>query len=193
MWREGRSVVDEVAREMTAGDAGAGFRAHVMARIDAGERPRRSWSAAWLLSPLAAATVVLLAVALLRGPSARPVSREAQAFRPAGAAHPQGEAKDRPQERLALQPTKQTTAPSGHSPERPALQGLRLTSRRPAQQAPSAIDALAPPPIAVVPMGVERLQAADGIQIQPLDTIAPIAVAPLGVDDIQPDPQRRFP
>ena len=80
-----------------------------------------------------------------------------------------------------------------------AAEAVAPREKRSAQAIPlqnrtaSAVDALAPPPIAVSPIDVERLPRADAMQLQPLDAIAPIAVAPLSIEDIQPDSQRRLP
>ena len=56
------SIIDEVAGAMTAGEPRPGFTAEVMARIESGDAPRRTWRAAWVLAPLAAAAIVLALV-----------------------------------------------------------------------------------------------------------------------------------
>jgi hypothetical protein len=61
--------IDDVAREMTrGGELPADFRARVIARLESGDD--RAWTLrpAWVLSTLAAAAVVLLAVLVVRAP-----------------------------------------------------------------------------------------------------------------------------
>ena len=55
--------IDEAARRLTEGAPSAGFRSRVVAKLD--ERPRR-WSRAWLLAPVAAAAIVVIAVVMPR-------------------------------------------------------------------------------------------------------------------------------
>src|SRR5580765_6144537 len=61
-------VIDDVAREMTAGEPNSAFNAHVLARIERGDRMRRSWRAAWILAPLAAAAAIAIVAAILWRP-----------------------------------------------------------------------------------------------------------------------------
>src|SRR5207302_1165531 len=67
-------AIDKVARQMTeaAPAGGAEFRRRVLARIDARETPRRSWRAAFVLSPIAAAMVIAIAVLAMRGGRSQP-------------------------------------------------------------------------------------------------------------------------
>src|SRR5205823_1757588 len=61
-------AIDEVARQMTEGaPRGAAFRDRVRARIERGDAPRRSWRAAFVLSPIAAAIAIAVAAFVLRG------------------------------------------------------------------------------------------------------------------------------
>src|SRR5258708_32857440 len=80
MWDERmNSAIDEVAQQMTEGSpaAGADFRRRILARIEAGDAPRRSWRAAFGLSPIAVAAVIVIAVFVFRG-SERVTERSAQ-------------------------------------------------------------------------------------------------------------------
>src|SRR3954463_12298410 len=63
-------AIDEVARQMTEGAplSAAAFRDRVRARIERGDAPRRSWRAAFVLSPIAAAIAIAVAAFVLRGP-----------------------------------------------------------------------------------------------------------------------------
>src|SRR5471032_1307065 len=61
------SIIDEVAGAMTAGEPRRAFAAEVMARIESGNAPRRTWRAAWALAPLAAAAAIVLALVVFRG------------------------------------------------------------------------------------------------------------------------------
>jgi hypothetical protein len=75
------AAIDDAARRMTEGAPAADFTARVVERI-AEERRGRAWGKAWLLSPLAAAAVLLIAVFLLRGGSEK--GQGAQAGRGSG-------------------------------------------------------------------------------------------------------------
>src|ERR1700716_2573726 len=55
-------AIDDVARELTAGEPDGAFRARVMARIDAGEA-RGVRFTRWVTSPLPVAALILLALA----------------------------------------------------------------------------------------------------------------------------------
>jgi hypothetical protein len=72
------TTIDEVVRELTAGEPGSAFTARVLARIDAGEagkRTRATWRAAWVMSPLALAVAMVVAVAVFRSESTKPVQQ----------------------------------------------------------------------------------------------------------------------
>jgi hypothetical protein len=165
-------AIDEVARQMTVGEPSSDFRARVVARLDAGDRPPRFWPAAWILSPIAAAAVVAVTIFVARG------------FQP----------RDRSPERAALLPSSQSTVaratplvesvgrpqPSAPSAEA-VLEGPALRRSRPPGHAYATtpeIDALAPPRLEVTPLGVEALPT-ESIAVTQLDAIAPIAVEPL--------------
>jgi len=71
-------AIDDAAREMTAGEPSSAFTAHVLARIERGESVRRSRRAAWILAPLAAAALLVVALTMLishrRSPESLPPS-----------------------------------------------------------------------------------------------------------------------
>ncbi|MBI3493065.1 MAG: hypothetical protein HY047_14985, partial [Acidobacteria bacterium] len=55
------SAIDEAARQMTAGNTGAAFKARVLARL----HERRSiWRSPWMRSPIAVAALIVVAVAV---------------------------------------------------------------------------------------------------------------------------------
>jgi len=62
------ATIDQVAREMTRGELPADFRAHVIARLESRHGRLWSWRRGWVLSPLAVAAAVLLAVLVARTP-----------------------------------------------------------------------------------------------------------------------------
>ena len=154
-------AIDEVARQMTAGELSSDFRARVVARIADGGRPRRTWRAAWILSPLAAAAVLAVAIFVARFQFLHPSSPStiAQATRPVeSAARPSPSAPGA------------EMVPEGPAPHRAPQPGHTY--------ARTEIDALAPPPLEVAPLGLEVLPTAS-IAVSQLDAIAPIAVEPL--------------
>ena len=170
MWDETIDhAIDEVAREMTAGEPHGDLRARVMARVkapgDARLKPSR-----YVLSAFAAAVVL---VALVAYRETRPTPSTVR-LKPdttyATAAVPT------PELPAAVE---QAARPAVNTPAKP-----RTAAARRAVIPPSAIDALTPPPLDVAPIVVDDLDA-DPLHLQPLDlhpldTIAPIAVAPLG-------------
>jgi hypothetical protein len=167
---------------MTAGEPDGSLRAHVMARIAAGDggRGRRVWLA---MTAAASAAALALAVFVARNgwlnlqprstgtqeALARPADRALSAL-PAGPALPA-----RPAD-LA----RPAGAPSPRRrPARPALQD------RPA--GPSEVAALAPPPLGVASISLAAIAAAESIELPELETIVPITLAPIG----EPQGERR--
>jgi len=156
-------AIDEVAREMTAGEPRADGRARAMARIDAAgitgarelQPDRRVGRAA-----CTAAAIALLAVFAYR--ERRPLVRE---LRPSGS---------------GVSATRQLAAGRGT----PGSRTRRVPARRGMAIAPSPIDQLAPPRIDVAPLAIDDLDSLP-IDVPPLESIAPIAVAPLGQGDAQ--------
>src|SRR2546428_10225327 len=79
-------AIDEVARQLTAGEPGGAFRARVMARIESGES-RRVWST-WSMAPLPVATLILIALVAMwsyrvyRSPERLALQEERHALHP---------------------------------------------------------------------------------------------------------------
>ena len=166
-------VIDEVARQMTEGELPGDFRARVIARLDSGDRPRRLWPAAWVLSPIAVAAVVIVAIFVARGVQDRDV------------------APTRANQTVQVPPSPQSGFRGTSTPDT-AHEGLHDTGRKSVRRpgpsglvATSDLDALAPPRLEVAPLDVEALSTAS-IAVPQLDAIAPIAVEPLPANDQRP-------
>jgi hypothetical protein len=179
-------AIDEVARQMTEEAPPAGgddFRRRVLVRIASDDEPRASWRAAFVLSPVALAAVMVIAVLVMRGgtkPQATPpdtVTNRAEQARPlrepAGTTAGVGGGGVVGAE-LAPPVTKDLV-------RRPGPFGPGVS--RPAPQLdPIEVDSIAPAALVVGTL------APDPIQIERLDAAAPIDVAPL---EIITDLQRR--
>ena len=170
------AAIDEIARQTTQtppGDADD-FRRRVLARIAANDAPRRSWRAAFVLSPLGIAAAIVIALLVARG------------FQP----RVRGPERAAPQEAVRLKPD--TTEAPG--PKEPALRIAAKTVRpksdttyaadsRPAPQLePIEMDSIAPAPLVV------RMLAPDPIPIERIEAVTPVTIAPL---EIITDLQRR--
>ena len=57
-------LIDDVAKQLTAGQPSSDFRARVIARLD--RPPRRAWWTSWIAVPLGAMAVALIALAVAR-------------------------------------------------------------------------------------------------------------------------------
>ena len=182
------AAIDAVAREMTepgTPDAAA-FRCRVLDGIDASAVPRKTWRSAWVLAPLAAAAAVVIAVAMypttVRPKPDTTDARTTVRLKP-----------DTTDERTTVRPKPDTTDARTTVRLKPDTTDARLPARRSSTedlQRPSALAAVAPPPLAiapidVAPLGAARLDSADSIQVPRLDAITPIDVTPLGLDDSQ--------
>ena len=174
-------AIEEVARRMTEGAPadGAAFRRGVLARIDAGDAPRRSWRAAFVLSPIAAAIVIAVAAFMMRGwpQPAAPLTIANQA----GQGQPQHEPSGAAGRDAA-------PSPQTNSNGQPLPAAATNARRRPARPVPDIGEsgivepALPVDSIAVTPLAVDTMPT-DPIQIEKLETIAPITVAPLDTID----------
>jgi len=173
-------AIDDVAREMTAGEPRTDLRARAMARIDpagiigAGQlQPGRSVGRA----AVAAAAVVSLTVFAYR--EIRPLVRQ---LRPSGS----GVSAARQLSAGHGTPGPRMESPQNPIPVRPAIiEAARRVPARPGMAiAPSPIDQLAPPRIDVAPLAIDDLDSLP-IDVPPLESIAPIAVVPLGQGDAQ--------
>ena len=176
MWDERvNTAIDEVAREMTdeaAATDDAAFRRRVLARIASDDEPRASWRAAFVLSPIAVAAAIVIAVFIV----GRPDPVRPGVSQPAGnTIRPFDGAQGRP-EALEGRRTPDTAEARRPGPFGPG-------DSRPAPQLdPIEVDSIAPAPLVVGTL------APDPIQIERLDAVAPIDVAPL---EIITDLQRR--
>jgi hypothetical protein len=192
------AAIDAVARHMTAGAPGAGLTARVLARI----RERRPvWRSPWVLSPLALAAVLLVAVALNHVWLANRADTRAREARselsgrgghsqspapqtaPAGAAQPQEPGP--PVQADASRPPASSFVPQPPAAERNHRENadLRQTlSPAAATTITSDIDALAPPALDVDSIAVDRLARPEPLVVQRLE-ITSIALAPIGEGD----------
>lgn len=163
-------VIDEVAREMTAGEPRGDLRARVMARVETDGRhgARRLQPSLWHAA-FAAAALALIAVVTYRETQS-PVRLKPPVE--------QLRATVRSSERPDTQPA--TSIPTSRDPVAPAVRPAS-TSRASKRVAipPSPLDALAPAPLAVAPITTSDLDT-PSIDLTPLDTIPPMAIAPLG-------------
>jgi hypothetical protein len=167
-------AIDAVAREMTDGMPRGELRTRVIDRIDA-----RSNRARWLqpgvavLTAIATAAVVMIAVAGYRATARKPVPAGPGVTATAG---PTGPALHTDVRRPGPAGPGDTVASTNAA--RPKGPALHATPRR-AVIPPSAVDTLAPAPLTMDSLAIGGLSAAP-IDVIPLDTIPPIAVAPLG-------------
>jgi hypothetical protein len=177
-------AIDDVARELTAGEPATAFRARVMARLERGGS-RRRWPA-WLMTPLPIAAMILIALAAAW--SYRSPERLAL--------HPGETRALHPGETLALRPVEKTAIRPGEKILQPAAARLaRPTSPDPARAritTRSDVAALAPTPLGVPSIALARIDRGESIQLQQLEPIAPIDVAPLdpsGTENREPGNQ----
>ena len=170
----GDRVIDDVARQMTDAQPPADFRARVLARIIEGQSPRSAWRAAWILSPVAAAALIVVAIFIARGVQPRDRQLDRGTNQTAGA-------KPDTTVQRPLSPLEGFGVTGPPSPPR----SFGGTAKADSTAAISEIDALAPPWLEVAALDVEALPTAS-IAVPQLDVIAPITVAPLATDDERP-------
>ena len=182
------TAIDEVAREMTEGapaDAAA-FRRRVLARVETGAAPRRSWRAAFVLSPLAAAAAIVVALLVARGlPGRHPATEHTPSA-------PREIAQTPPSAGAAGAPDTAAPSVSAHAADAPRGSARLAAAREPgpSEPGPSAPAPLEPndvTPIAVAPLAVAALSP-DPIPIDPLDAVTPLTVARIDITDMP----RRF-
>jgi hypothetical protein len=191
-------LIDDVAKQLTAGQPSSDFRARVIARLD--RPPRRAWWTSWIAIPVGAMAVTMIALAVARPFKGR--DRGAESSTP----------------RQSSQAVKKETAPAAPTPDTTTVrlppssangfggtgkpdttyegsrQGTRVAAaghrQDPSSGAAAAVAALAPPPLAVPPLGIEAIGIdalpTDSIAVPQLDAIAPIGIAPLPADDARP-------
>ena len=178
MWSDDESrddridrAIDAVAQRMTDGAPDAGFKARVLARISDDRSPHRSRQLAWILSPLAAAAIVLLILFMRLGKESHHGVETSPPQPPVVARTERERSEPRPQ---------QSTPPA-----RANINRARARDMRKSVVPPSEIDALAPPPLEVDSIALSEIEPAGSIDIQRLETITPIALAPIGEGDRQ--------
>jgi hypothetical protein len=152
-------AIDEVAREMTAGEADTNLRVRVLADI---ERPRPfAWRPVFAAACAAGAVIALVIVA--------------------GRGRPQ-------RSTIALAPSATVPAPSATVPALsatvPAPSAKVLAANGPAARGPAAPNPYAGPPLEEAPLTVEPMVVAPITPVEltgpeQLPSIAPISVAPL--------------
>jgi hypothetical protein len=174
-------LIDDVAKQLTAGQPSSDFRARVIARLD--PQPRFAWRPLWIVAPLGTLAVAVLVVLVARPFQGRDRGAES------------------PAPRQSSQAAKTETAPAAPTPDGTTVRlppspprGFHGTGRPDTRSnlssGEAAVAALAPPPleppsIGVQALGVDRLHT-ESIAITELDAITPIAVAPLTTDDERP-------
>ena len=165
--------IDDVAREMTAGDPPNRMRARVLARLD---RPR--WRGAWVWSPIGAAAAIALAIYLLPkdvpqtpGPPTSTVETPRVATAPAPPAE-SANVGSTPAPLVAPPAVSgfSTTVPAGGTVDAPPAQ---IAFNGPPIEVPPLED------IAAITM---RDLANDPLQLQPLEEISPIALNALSIE-----------
>jgi hypothetical protein len=172
------TAIDEVAKEMTSAAPGAvaDLRRQVVARIESGDSPRRTWRATFLLTAIAAGAAIIVTLFVAR-------ERRPGRFGPGGMAGP------------LVQTLHPLPAADAAGPKRPALQMTPHAAPRPVLRrseasgpgAATTTPVLEPntvASIAVAPLAVDTLTP-ESIHIEQLETIAPILVAPLDIIDSQ--------
>jgi len=194
MWPEDEDriapAIDAVAREMTEAAPDDGFRARVLARID--ERRRPAWRSPWVLSPIAVAAAVVLAVALR---PEHPIRREAGAPAAQSTSGPaargdvstgQPANTNRAEPERFAQSAPSVAASAAVTPEPGTARRNGTAARETPASAPppSDVNELAPPPIEIETIAVARLARPEPLTLQPLD-VPSIALAPIDDGDRQ--------
>jgi hypothetical protein len=182
MWDDEQidAAIDETARQMTAGEPGADFRARVVARLDAGSRVSvagfaiRSWRPVLAILGVAALIVIVLAVSRdWQQPASEMASAPASIVRPEPA----------PTSNVRLKPD----ATYEPKPEPPLVRlppsplGGFGGPRKP--DATYDLEPLSTAPLDLDSIAVTALAASDSIDIEPLPLASPIAVTPLDVEN----------
>jgi len=175
MWDEPlNTTIDEVARQMTEGAPGDGaaFRRRVIARIRNGESPRRRWRVSFVLTAIAAAAAIVVALFVAREPRPGPLG-------PGGTAVPVSQTPPLPVANPAANGTAlQVTA---HATPDPIVRSPRASSPGVVKTTP-ALEPNTVASIAVAPLAVDTLTP-ESLHLEQLETIAPITVAPIDIPD----------
>ena len=198
--------IDEVAKQMTAGEPDAAFRARVLARIDTAESRRsRRWLMGWPRAAAAVAGIAIVAMAFyLRTPDVRlkPDTTQTSASNPPASADvrlkldatPTSASNTSAPADVRPKPNESRTSPSGASApvafglsrragtspsgaSASVASGFSQTER--ANDEPYAMASLAPSPIAIEPLSLDAMESMDAIELNRL-TVAPLLVDPIG-------------
>src|SRR5262245_35685063 len=176
-------VIDEVARELTTGEPGHAFRARVLARIESGDTVRRTWRAAWIFAPLAAAAAIAIAVAIVsRSAGDRGIDRRPGLFGPGAqavrlkpdttGADPEPRTENSEPRTGNREPTTATPEPRTPTPDAPR---------------PSEVASIAPPPIIVESIELAPIAGGDSLQLPQLAAPPSLEIAPLEIEkEIRP-------
>lgn len=156
------AIIEDVTREMLAGEPDPSLRARVMDRL--GEQ-RSPWRAAWILSPVAVAAVVFITMLVQRTAGPRPISSLADGARPLLSAH-----------RITPLGAPPVVPHSGAGPI--DRDGSHLETRT--ATALSSVAALAPPRLEVPSLAITAMDSGPSLQVPELETITPMAVTPIG-------------
>ena len=191
--------IDDAARQMTAGEPRADFRARVLTRIGAIDSARRPGWSRWTWSPIAAGAVALVVVVILLAPwkaakrdsvgmtangkvEAPPVAgREGSGGRGKAGSASGGSndpASDGLRSLTEIRPTRVSDegrrarrVAAGRAPDRIALGGASIPI--------DGLDSLAPEPIEIEPIGVESMEAMETIPVPRL-AVAQLDVPAIG-------------
>ena len=183
-------LIDDVARQMTRGQLSSDFRARVIASLD--RRPRRVWRPMWIVAPLGAMAAVVLAIAITR-----PFHPSTCSGCPERA---EGQGRDRGTPASAPRQSGQTSSPPGGfggrgkadtTYEGPRGTRVAAAGRRQDRSSGAAeVAALAPPPLEMMPLGVEAIGIdalpTESIAVPQLNAIAPMSIDPLPTDEGRP-------
>src|SRR5438045_6146765 len=175
-------VIDDVARQMTAGEPSAQLRERVMAQLSTnGERRTanvRGWwfdVRRWALAPIAVTALILLAIFV-----GRPLDRREASRDNGPAPHLAGE---------VLPPSGSSGAPASASNVAQPLSAAKATRPNPLRAGrvtsvvrDTDVEALAPAPMTVAPLEIDPM-ATESIAVPELETVRPITVAPLATPE----------
>jgi hypothetical protein len=165
MWDDEQidTAIDETARQMTAGEPGADFRARVVARLDAGSRAMAMWRPA--LAVLSVAAMLVIGLVFLREqPRPQQILLPQVRLAPDATAKPAEVKPDIPEVRLPPSPLGGFGGP-----------------RKP--DATYDLEPLTTAPLDLDSIAVTALAASDSIHIDPLPPAPSIAVTPLDVEN----------
>lgn len=178
MWDdELNTAIDDVARGMTEGSPAA-LRDRVVARIESGGAPQRSWRASFVLAPLAAAAAIVVALFIARSHTeVAPASAPAATVRlpPSPQDGFGGTRKPDTTDAATAHPAPEPTDLGRLAPS--PLRGFGGTRKPDTTDTARQLERLD-----VAPLAVGSLTP-DPIQIEPLGAIAPMAIAPLDITD----------